>query len=124
QIKTNVADFIQEQSAVIGKLETPSLLHQSAGECTFLVAEELAFDQSGRNGGTIEPDKRSLSSWTKAMECARNQFFAGARLAVQQDSRSGWGDNLDLVKDFAQSRALAHDILEVVFRTDFGFKIQ
>jgi hypothetical protein len=109
---------------VIGKLQTAALLHQSAGECTLLVSEELAFDKPGWNGSAIEPYKRSVSSWTKAMDGARNQFLAGARLAAQQDSRSGWGDNLDLVKDFAQSGALAHDILEVVFRADFGFEIQ
>src|SRR5580692_7642197 len=82
QLQTNVTDFIQEHSAAIGKLQTAALLQQSAGECTFLMSEELAFDQPGRNGSTIEPDKRSVSSWTNAMDCARNQFFAGARLAV------------------------------------------
>src|SRR5580692_5531988 len=124
QLQTNVADFIKEQSAAIGKLPTAALLQQSAGECTFLVSEELAFDQPGRNGGTIEPDKCSVSSWTEAMNSARNQLFAGTGLAVQQDSRSRWSDNLDPLKDFAQSGALAHDILEVIFRADVGFEIQ
>src|ERR1700722_6012532 len=82
QLQANVADFIEEQSAAIGKLQTAALLHQSAGKCTLLVSEELAFDQPGRNGSTIEPDKRSVPSWTQAMDCAGKQFFAGASLAV------------------------------------------
>src|SRR6267154_5890862 len=58
------------------------------------------------------------------MNRARNQFFPGTRLAAQQDGRSGSADNLDLVQDFAQRGALADDILEVVFRLNFGFEIQ
>src|SRR6202030_3290432 len=124
QLQTNVADFIQEQRAVIGKLQTSALLHQSTGECALLMSEELAFDQPGWNGSTIEPYKRSVSSWTKAMDGASNQFFPGARLAPQQDSGAGWGYNLNLLEDFPQSRAFAHEILEIIFCLDFGFEIQ
>src|SRR5271156_6193582 len=91
---------------------------------TLLMSEQFAFDKPGWNSRAIEAYERSVSSWTEVMDCARNQFLPGARLAVQQDSRSGWGDNLDLVKDFEQSCALAYEILEVVFRANFRFKIQ
>src|SRR6202021_1692856 len=72
QLQTNVADFIQEQSAVIGKLQTSALLHQSASECTLFVSEQFAFDKPGWNGGAIEPYECSLSSWAEALEGARN----------------------------------------------------
>src|SRR6202041_3553751 len=122
QRRADVADLIQEQSTVIGEFKTAALLHQSASECALLVAEEFAFDKPGWNGRAIEPYKCAVSSWTEAMDCARNQFFSGARLAVEQHSSSGWGDNLDLVEDFAQSGTCAHEIIE--FRADFGFEIQ
>ena len=72
------------------------------------MSEQFAFDKPGWNSSAIETYERSVSSWTEVMYCARNQFLPGARLAVQQDSRSGRGDNLDLVKDIAQSGALAY----------------
>src|SRR5258708_18460152 len=109
---------------MIGKLETAALLHQGASECAPLVSEEFAFDQPGGNGRAIEPYKRPVSSWTVAMNCACNQLLPSSRLTAQQNSRSRWGDNLDLVEDFAKSGALAHEILEVIFRADLGFEIQ
>src|ERR1700759_3455418 len=88
------------------------------------MSKQFAFDKPGWNRSAIEAYERSISSGTEVMDCARNQFFPGASLAVQQDSRSGWGNNLDLAKDFTQSGALAYEILEVVFRPDFRFEIQ
>src|SRR6202453_32782 len=123
QLQTNVVNFIQEQRAAIGNFETAAFLHQSAGERTLLMSEQFAFDKPGWNCSAIQSYERSVSSWTEVMHCARNQFFSGARLPVQQDSRSGWGDNLDLVEDFAQSDALAYEILKIVFRADFRFEI-
>src|SRR5258708_13063957 len=58
------------------------------------------------------------------MDGARNYLVSGGRLSAEQDSRSGWGSNLDLLENFPQSGALAHEILEIVFRLDFGFEIQ
>src|SRR5437660_12507940 len=80
QLWANVSDFIQEQSAVIGKFEPAALLHQGASECTFLVSEEFAFDQPGWNGRAIEPYKRPVSSCTVAMNCTCNQLLASACL--------------------------------------------
>src|SRR6266481_7175221 len=124
QLWADVPDFVEKQSAMIGKLEPSTLLHQGARERALFVSEEFAFDQPGWNGRAIEPYKRPVSSWTVAMNCACNQLFPSARLAAQQNSRSRGGDNLDLVEDFAESGALAHEILEVVFRADFRFEIQ
>src|SRR4029077_18873617 len=58
QLQADVADFIQEQSALIGKLETAALLHQSASERPLLVSEEFAFDKPGWNGSAIQSYKR------------------------------------------------------------------
>src|SRR5467141_3227791 len=70
QLWADVSDFIQEQCAVIGKLETAAFLHQGAGERALLMSEEFAFDQPGWNGRAIKPYKRPVSPWTVAMNCA------------------------------------------------------
>ena len=51
QVQTNVADFIQEQRAVIGNLKTPAFLHQGASECTLLMVRRLLFRQRFPNVG-------------------------------------------------------------------------
>src|SRR5258708_2095357 len=122
QLWADVSDFIEEQCAVIGKLKTAALLHQGAGECTLFVSEEFAFDQPGWNGRAIEPYKRPVTSWTVAMNCACNQLLPSSRLTAQQNSRSRWGDNLDLVEDFAKSGALAQGVVEVLFQWILGFE--
>src|SRR5258708_30957886 len=58
------------------------------------------------------------------MDGARNYLVSCGRLFEEQESRCGWGNNLDLLENFPQSGALAHEILEIVFRLDFGFEIQ
>ncbi len=41
--------------------KTADLLRQGAGEGSSLVAEQLAFEQPGRNGGTVQGDEREDS---------------------------------------------------------------
>src|ERR1700685_3401468 len=72
QLQTNVANFIQEQRAVIGNFKTAAFLHQSAGERTLLMSEQFACDKPGWNSSAIETHERPVSSWTKVMDCARN----------------------------------------------------
>ena len=48
QLERNVADLVEEQRAAVGQLEAADLLRDRAGERALLVAEQLAFEQAGR----------------------------------------------------------------------------
>ena len=43
--------------APVGQLEAADALRDGAGEGAFLVAEELAFEQAGGDGGAVELDE-------------------------------------------------------------------
>jgi hypothetical protein len=56
EFKRNVADFVKEKCAAISQLKSSDFLHNGAGKRAFLMPEELAFDQAGRDGSTVQLD--------------------------------------------------------------------
>src|SRR4029079_6538126 len=51
QLERHIVDLVEEQRARIRQLETADLLRQFSGECSTLVAEPLALEESrGRSG--------------------------------------------------------------------------
>ena len=57
----HVADFIQENRAVIGLLEPADAPQFGAGERAAFVAEQFAFQQRFGNGGAIDGDERRVA---------------------------------------------------------------
>ncbi len=60
QRQRHVADLIQEQCAAIGLLEAADMAALRAGEGAGFVAEQLAFQQLGRDCSGIERDEGPL----------------------------------------------------------------
>ena len=58
QLHRQIADFIEEQGAAVGRLNTSDLALVGAGERAFFVAEQLGLDQVFRDGAAIDRDKR------------------------------------------------------------------
>src|SRR4051794_11781399 len=59
EFERHFADFVEEDGAAIGELEAADALRDGAGEGAALVSEELAFEQSRRDGGAVELDEGS-----------------------------------------------------------------
>src|SRR5579863_2786986 len=74
----NLADFVEEQGAAVGQFHAAHFARDGAGEGPLLVAEELAFQQSGRDGGTVELDEIAIVAAAEAVNGAGDQFFARA----------------------------------------------
>ena len=55
--EADVADFVEEQGAAVGQLEAADLVAMGAGERPFDVAEQLAFEQVGGQGGAVDLDE-------------------------------------------------------------------
>jgi hypothetical protein len=53
QFEWHIANFIQEKRASVCQLKPANLLSDRAGEGAALVAKQLAFEQTARNGGTV-----------------------------------------------------------------------
>ncbi len=60
---------------------------QRAGKSASLVAEQLAFDQRLRKGGTIDGDKGPVGSGADIVKCARHHFLA--RTGIADNERIG-----------------------------------
>lgn len=58
QRQRHIADFIQKQRAAVGLFEAAYVPLGGAGEGAGFVAEQLAFQQLGRNGGGVERNER------------------------------------------------------------------
>src|SRR5262249_23336130 len=83
QVRRDVADLVEKQSALIGQFKPASLLHEGASKGAPFMTEELGFDQSGGNGGAVQPDKCTPRARTEIVNGSGNQFFTGAGLAMQ-----------------------------------------
>ena len=55
----HVADFVQEERAVVGLLELAEVPRGRARERALLVAEQLGFDQLAGHGGAVQRDERA-----------------------------------------------------------------
>src|SRR5258705_4753108 len=84
QFERNFSYFVQENGAAISHFETPNPLRDRSCECALLVPEQLALEQTCRNGRAIELDERFRAPRTQIMNPARNQFLSCACLSIDQ----------------------------------------
>ena len=89
RFQRHVADFVQEQGAAIGLLETARRAGSGPCKGALLMPEQLALDQFARNRRHIDRDKRTVAALAVIMQGARYQFLAGPRLAAYQHRQVG-----------------------------------
>jgi len=84
-IEPEVADFVEEQRAVIGQLEPAGPVAQRPGERPADVPEELTLEERLDDRRAIDRDEFSRLARAEQVHRPRDPFLAGARLA--QDER-------------------------------------
>src|SRR5438034_8727829 len=99
EVERDLADLVEEERAAMGHLEAPDLLRDGSGERAPLVAEELALQETRRDGGAIDLDEGSLTAAASVVDGARDQFFPRAGLAEDEHGRVGRRHSLHLLKD-------------------------
>ena len=87
----HIADFIKEQGAAVGQLETPGTAGDRPGKGALLVAEQFAFEQLCRDRPAVDRHKRPVAALGVIVQVARDHFLAGARLAEDQHAGVGIG---------------------------------
>ncbi len=102
QFHWNLADLIEKQRSCVGEFYAADLAHHSPGKCSFLMAEQLAFEESSGNGGAVYFDKRSVAAAAHAMDSVGDQFLAGARLSQDENSRITGGDSRNLIENVSK----------------------
>ena len=73
------------------------------------MAEQFRLHQFLRNGSHIQRDKSAVRPRAVTVQCARNQFFTGARLAIDQNSDVALRKTPDRSKNLLHSRCVAND---------------
>ena len=111
-VQRQVGDFVQEQRAALGGLDQALLVGDRAGEAALLVAEQLAFHQLGGDGAAVHRHERPVAARAGVVNQVRDQFLAGAGLAIDMYRRLAARDALD---HFAQllHRARAAEQLDL-----------
>ena len=92
QRQRHVADFIKEERAAVSGLNQPCVLTSGAGEGAANVAEELGFEQGLGDGTAVDGDEGCGGARAGAVDCARQQFLAGAAVAADEHARVRRGD--------------------------------
>jgi hypothetical protein len=85
--RPHVADFVEKQGAAIGGFEQAALGRDGAGEGAARVAEKLRFEQGLGQGRAVDRHEGLGRAGRAMVDGARDQLFAGARLAHHQDGR-------------------------------------
>jgi hypothetical protein len=106
----HVPDLVEQQRAAVGLLEQALVVGVRVGEGAFHVAEQLGFEQRFGNGAAIDRDEGLVGAGAGAVDGARQQFLAGARVAAQQHRGVRLGDHARLGQQLRHAIAAAHDL--------------
>src|ERR1700740_1678564 len=112
QGRWNITYLVQKQCAFVGHFETANLLRNGPGECTFLVAKELAFQKIQRDRRTIHFHKRPPAPGAEVVDRVGDQLFAGACFSLDQDGGVRRRYAFDLFEYCFESRTAAYNPLE------------
>src|SRR5208282_6571277 len=70
-----IANLVKKQRAFVGELEPPRFLGDSAGKCSFFVAEQFTFKESKRDCGAIQFHESLLAATAQFMYRTSDEFF-------------------------------------------------
>ena len=110
----DIADFIQKDRAAVRRFKTSLAMPIGPGKSPFDVAEQLAFQKGGIQGGAVELHVRSAFALAPFMDSPGDKLFAGAALAGDDHGRIALGRLFHHLKNLADGGRGADD--PVVFR--------
>ena len=80
QVERHIADFVEEQCAALGLLETPPAHGLRASESAAFMAEQFTLQQVFGDCCSIDSNKWPIGARRVLVECTGYQLFAGAGL--------------------------------------------
>ena len=98
QPERHVTDLVQEQRAAVRHLEATRLSADCAGECAFLVTEQLGFEQPLGDGGTVDGDEWTIGARAERVEGARKELLARAAFALEEHGGVGGRGAVQLLR--------------------------
>src|SRR6267154_2989488 len=108
----------------MGEFQSTDLLGDGAGERPFFMAEQFAFEQTGRNGSTVEFDKRAVLTLAVVVNSARHQLLARPRVAQQQHGRIAGCDRLHQFQNLHQGWTVSNNVIKIQLAANLFFEIE
>ena len=73
-------DLVEKQRAFVRRFDQAAAVVAGGSDP---ITEQLRLDERGRNGGTVQRDQRARATRASCMQRTGDEFFAGARLALE-----------------------------------------
>src|SRR6266508_1847413 len=97
--QADVADFLKKECPMNTQLKAATTGFARPGEGPALMPKQLAFEETFRQGGTVQFHKRLRTAVTASVQGACHQLFAGATFPTQEDGGSTPGGLLNFLHD-------------------------
>ena len=123
QRQRHVADFVEEQRAAVGVLESALAEPVGPGECPGFVAEQFVVEQVLVQGGAVHGHERLGPPRAVGVQRLGGEFLAGAALAEDQDGRPGRGVRLEPGDHVVHPRAIADHALEAELLVELSAEV-
>src|SRR5262249_31758662 len=98
QIEGQLADFVEEYRSPVRQSKAADTPLTSPCECSFFMSEKLAFHKRRRNRGAVYFDERFRETSAGAVDGASDKLFTRSRLTLDQHSRIGRSDLMNVVQ--------------------------
>jgi hypothetical protein len=105
-----VADLVEKEGSAVCLLEPSEPSLRRAGKGAFFVSEELALQKRLAKRGAVDFDERTRGPFRALVNRSRDQLFAGAGFALDQDGRGAAGDLIDAAVDLSHHLRVADDV--------------
>jgi len=112
RLHAEVGDLVEKEGSLVGDLEEPLLGGDGAGEGALDVAEQLAFQERGRQGRAIAGQQGVILAAAEPVDRADDHLLARPALAGYQHGPVGGADAFDQGEDAFHGSAFADDALE------------
>src|SRR5712691_4693664 len=119
-LERHVADLVEEHGAAVRPLEEAGLVRHRAREGPPLVAEELGFEQGGRERRAVDGDEGALPHVRVAVNGPGHELLARARLAADEHGGGGGGHAHDQLGQLLHLGILADDEVALGLRLDLA----
>src|SRR5260221_680010 len=106
------------------EFQPTDLLADGAGERHSFMSKQFAFEQTGRDGGTVEFDKCAVLTLAVVVNSARHQLLARPRVAQQQHGRIARCDRLHQSQNLLQGWTAPDNVIKIQLAANLFFEIQ
>ena len=111
----HVSDLIQQENTTISQLEFTAFFAFSPGKRTLFMTKKFALEQSVRQGGTVDLEKRAAGPRRLLIKILSNNFLTYTAFTTNQDVESRIRHMADQIPDSFDGLADANDFWDSLF---------